>query len=232
MRWIGSGTTVFAATATFGVAAAAGACPGLAGPVPNGASGSILAATATAALTSATRLALLASRLPVPRLTDPSDRGSDESAYSDDDVLRAHAIATGLICGSSAAAALGAILAASGATPVGALFAVVVGLAMMLRAGTHVDLIQVGALFLGGATSVGAAFVWSVNALPREAHWIALAAAAVAAGSARLAATASPANVSPLVRRCGELIEYAALAAVVPLACLLSGVFGAVRGLA
>lgn len=36
---------------------------------------------------------------------------------------------------------------------------------------------------------------------------------------------------SPLKRRCVELAEYAALAAVIPLACLVCGVFGAVRGL-
>jgi hypothetical protein len=102
---------------------------------------------------------------------------------------------------------------------------------MTLRASTHVDLVQAGALILSGATSIAAAFVWSVDAQPQNAHWVALVAAAVAAGFSRLSA-AAPVNVSPLARRCGELIEYAALAAVIPLSCLLSGVFGAARGLA
>ena len=232
IRWIGSGLTVFATSATIGLLAAASACPGLIVPLGTAATGSILVATATAVLTSTTRLALWASRLPVPRLPDSSGGNSDDAACGADDALRAHAIATGLICGSSAAAALGAIVATSSATPVGALLAGVVGLAMTMRAGTHVDLIQSGALILSGTTSFAAAFIWSVNAAPQQAHWIALVAAAVAMGSARLSATAPPVTVSPIIRRSGELIEYAGLVAVIPLSCLLSGVFGAVRGLA
>ena len=232
IRWIGSGLTVFAASATIGLLVAAGACPGLIVPLGTAAAGSILAAIAMVVIALAARLALWASRLPVPRLPDSFGGNSDDAAYGADDALRAHALATGLVCGSSAAAAAGAIVATSAATPVGALFSTVVGLAMTLRAGTHVDLIQSGALILGGTTGFAAAFVWSVNAAPQQAHWIALIAAAVAAASARLSATAPTATVSPLIRRCGELIEYAALAAVIPLSCLLSGVFGAVRGMA
>jgi type VII secretion integral membrane protein EccD len=231
IRWVGNVITVFVATATFGALIAVGTCPGLVAPLGTAATGSILAATAMAVLASAARIALSASRLPVPRLPDASGRSVDGTAYADDDVLRAHAMATGLICGSSVAAALGAVLAASGATPAGALFAIVVGLATALRAGSHVDLVQSGALMFSGAVCVAAAFVWSVNAWPQHAHWVALVAAAVAVVSVRLSATSAPPNVSPFARRCGDLIEYGALAAVIPLACLLSGVFGAVWGL-
>jgi type VII secretion integral membrane protein EccD len=227
IRWIGSEMTIFAAVATFAVLAALGASPGLIVPLTTAGAGSMLAAAATTVVTSAGRLALWLGRLPVPRLEDPY---GPECRH--DDALRAHAVATGLICGSSAAAALGATLASAGASPVGALFATVVGLVMTLRAGTHVDLIQSVALILCGTTSIVAAFVWSVDAQPHYAHWIALLAAALGAASMRLSATGAPAHISPLVRRCGELIEYVALAAVIPLTCLLSGVFGAVRGLA
>jgi type VII secretion integral membrane protein EccD len=227
IRWIGCEVTIFAAVTTFAVLAAMGASPDLIVPLTTAGAGSILAAAATTVVTSAGRLALWASRLPVPPLQGPSG-----PECSDDDALRAHAVATGLICGSSAAAALGATLASVDATPVGAVFATVVGLVMVLRAGTHVDLIQSVALILCGTTSIVAAFVWSVNAHPHYAHWIALVAATLGAALTRLSATGAPAHLSPLVRRCGELIEYAALATVIPLTCLLSGVFGAVRDLA
>jgi type VII secretion integral membrane protein EccD len=231
IRCIDSNIIVFTATATFGVLGAAGCCPGLVVPLEPAATGSVIAAVATVIVASATRLALWAGRLPAPRLTDASGF-CDQAGAADRDVLRAHQIATGLICGSSAAVAGGAIVATSGTGSVCPVFAVVLGLAMTSRAGTHVDLLQVSALFVSGTTCFAVAFVWLVNARPQDAHWIAVVAAAVAAGSVRWSAGAVPINVSPVVRKCGELTEYAALAAVVPLTCLLSGAFGAVRGLA
>ena len=62
---------------------------------------------------------------------------------------------------------------------------------------------------------------------PEHAHWVSLLAAA--AGSPALSPLFGL-TVSPVVRRAVEIVEYLALAAVVPMACWVGGLYGLVRG--
>lgn len=227
-RHTGSGTAVFSATAAFGYLASVAACAHLFVAAGVEATGAMLGAAATVMLAWPARLAIWAGRLRVPRLpVDDADRRGTASR-----ARRAHEIVTGLVCGFSAAAALGAALAAVGGNVSGAVFAVIVGLVLLLRTGTHVDLVQTAALMAGGASCLVAVFLWAVGVWRPHANWISLGAAAMAAGGAVLLTAPRSATASPLARRFVELTEYAALAAVIPVACWVCGVFGAVRGVA
>jgi type VII secretion integral membrane protein EccD len=221
-RCTAGGTTVFAAIASGGFVSAAAACASLFVPTGMSAAGAVLAASAVGTVIVAARLAIWLSRLPVPPLPESGD-----IAIS---VRRAHAITTGLLCGASATAVIGAALSTFGSQPRGAILAAVIGLVLVARAGTHVDLIQASVLIAGGATCFGLVFVHAVHLHVQHAHWVSLGAAGIAAALIALAGPARP--PSPLRRRGIEFVEYAALAAVAPLACWTFGVFGAARGLA
>ncbi len=221
-RFICSGTAVFSGLSSFGLLAAATACVHVVAPVRVAATGVLLAAAAVALLVLTPRLAIWAGRVPVPGLREgPAVESYVSQAH------HAHAIATGLVCGFSAAAMLGTFLVTRGGGYDGAAFAAALGLTLVLRTCTHVDLIQVMALLTSGTMCFAAVLVWAVGTWPQRAHWIALVATGLAAVSARWSAR----SASPLTRRCVELIEYAALASLIPLAAWLCGAFGAVRGL-
>ena len=79
--------------------------------------------------------------------------------------------------------------------------------------------------------SASAAFVLAVLSLPRHAHWVCLIAVVLAVGSVCLTVADLGTRLSPVARRSLELLDYVALAAVVPLACWVGDVFGIVRGL-
>ena len=222
-----NGTTVFTAIAVFGYLCAATACADVFMTVPLEATGAILATAATTMLVLSARTAIWTSRLPIPR---PADGRIDAGSIA----IRAERttrIVSGLVCGSSAAAAVGAGLAAVGARAEGAAFAVVVAAVLVLRSGTHVDLVQAGALVAGGVVCLGVVFLWMVRTWPQQANWISLGAAGMATVGAALHVVPQSRSGSPVLHRCVELTEYAALIAVIPLACLVCGVFGAVRGL-
>jgi type VII secretion integral membrane protein EccD len=232
-RYTGRGSTVFVATAALGYLSAAAACAHLFVDAGVDAAGAILGAAAIVMLAVTAPLAIWMSRLQVPRLPSSSGRVPADPVPRDvaDHARRTHAIATGLLCGFSAAALVGAALAAFGGTVNGALFAAIVALVLVLRAGTHVDLVQTAAVIACGTASFAVVFVRAVDVWPRHAIWSCLGAVGMSAGAAVLLITPRPAITSPLTRRCVELAEYAALAAVIPAACWVSGVFGAVRGL-
>jgi hypothetical protein len=61
--------------------------------------------------------------------------------------------------------------------------------------------------------------------------WIAAATAILAAAALCLGFIAPTVTLSPVARRGIDLLEYLALVAIVPLACWVSGLYGAVRGL-
>lgn len=220
---IGSGTTGFAAICSFGFLVAAAAGVRVAAAVGVDAAGALLAAGALTVLVLAPRFAIWIARVPVPRLSEPATRDEPVTA------LRAHAIVTGLVCGTSGAAAVGTFLVtARGDGYVETAFAAATAIALTLRTGTHVDLIQATALLVGGSACLAALLVGIVAMWPGHAHWIAPVVAGVAAVPS---AWSSKAHISPVTGKCIELAGYTALASVIPLACWVCGAFAAVRGL-
>ena len=104
----------------------------------------------------------------------------------------------------------------------------VIGMVLLLRTRTFAHGTCRLALTAGGMASTAICFVVSVVSLPTHAHSIS--ALAVAAGVAVLVPRVGV-EIGPAWRRIGEIADYAALAAIVPIACWTGGVFALVRGM-
>ena len=76
--------------------------------------------------------------------------------------------------------------------------------------------------------SVTVAFALTVVAIPRQANWAGVVAVIAGVGALRVGFGAT---VSPVARRGVDLLEYLVVAAVVPLACWVVGLYGVFRGL-
>jgi type VII secretion integral membrane protein EccD len=144
----------------------------------------------------------------------------------------AHRTLTGMVIGSSACAAIGSAAAAFGHLQDGgsslsaAALPTVTALVLTLRSRTYADDSRQLALVASGMVSATASFVVIVVAVPACAYWLSL--LAVAAGVAALTPMFVM-TVSPVTRRTAEVVDYLALAAVVPAACWVGGVFSLVR---
>jgi type VII secretion integral membrane protein EccD len=229
LRLIGCGAICLTAIATFTMLTASTAAVGVTWHLPADAAGAALAALALATLGVSAKLSIAVAGIGPP-LPSADDLEDDEASDGDIAVrsVRAHQALTGLVTGSAAAAALGAALVAYGEDSLwsAAAFTAVVGLALLLRARTHAGTSRRIALAASGILSVTAGFTASVVCAPSQAHWISLVAAAAGVGAlSRLLGM----TVSPVARRAIECLEYLALAAVVPLACWVAGLYGLVR---
>jgi hypothetical protein len=99
---------------------------------------------------------------------------------------------------------------------------------LVLRNRTHVDPRRRIALVVGGAAAIAAGCASVVVSAPGQANWVCLVCTAVGV-SARGGGFRTTMN--PVARRAVEVLEYLALAAVVPLACWAGGLYGLIRGL-
>ena len=162
-----------------------------------------------------------------PRLSMAVSGTTPEAAPN---ARRCHHVLTGLVVGSSITAALGAAAVAVGDdSPLrGTAFTAIVALVLLLRARTHVDATRRSALAAAAALSAIAGFATAAAAMP--AHVEVIGALAAIVGAAALGCIVSPA-VSPIVLRAVEIIEYITLAAVIPMACWVAGVYGWARGM-
>ena len=159
---------------------------------------------------------------------------SDTTPEAAPNVRRCHHLLTGLVVGSSIAAALGAaaVAVAEGRDPGSAVrgtaFIVIVALVLLLRVRTHVDATRRSGLAAAAVLSAIASFVSAVTAAPTHAHVVSALAAII--GAAALGCIVRP-TVSPIVLRIVEIVEYVALAAVIPMACWVGGIYGWARGM-
>ncbi|ORB20825.1 type VII secretion integral membrane protein EccD [Mycolicibacterium monacense DSM 44395] len=186
--------------------------------------GVALALLALGALSLAPRLSVLLSGLaPAPSLTDELLPDAAHRAAA------GHRLLVGLVIGICAAACIGtAVVAIGGLSGArhwlsGTAFCVVAGAAMLLRSRCYAAGACRWALTLSGSCSLTAAFV---VAAMRYGPWAA--AVAVCAG-VTVIVRESPGEPSPLAARSVEVLEYAVLAAVVPVACAALDLFAMVR---
>ena len=215
-------TALAALTALTSAASACGVIWSL--PIPT--TGAALSVLSLGTLGLAARLSLALAGL-TPAVPSPDDAPAPKAAR----VATAHDTLSGLVIGSAAAAALGAVLVISGHSgswPQATAFSAVVGLVMLLRVRTHIDLRRRIALMVAGHIAVAAGVVLVVVSAPGQANWVCVLATAI--GLTALGGAVGV-TLSPLARRAVDLVEYLALAAVVPLACWVGGVYGLVRGL-
>jgi hypothetical protein len=217
-RLTGGAPAVLTATATCSALVAAATAVATFVVLPFATIGATLATGALGLLALAPRAAILLSGL--------STRGDAATRAAD-----GHATLTGLVAGSVLAVVVGTALVALGCLraelpPIaGVAFTCVAGLVVLLRSRTYVGSSCRTMLAIGGLIGATAAFVVVVAAAPHHTYWIAAAVGAVGLGVLR---HRRPTAVSS---RAVDLIDYAALAAVVPLACWVIGVYALVRDL-
>ncbi|HYJ56342.1 MAG TPA: type VII secretion integral membrane protein EccD [Mycobacterium sp.] len=224
LRLACGGTSVLTALAAItGTVAGVGAF-GVAGSPRLEAAGAVLTVLSLAALSAAPKLTVAAAGL-----------GPSRAAIGDRRATVAHRILTGLVAGWSCSAMIGVVAVAAVAVPtadspaVAALFAADVGFLLLLRQRTHVDAWR---RIMLGATGIGAmiaAFTVAVSAAPQHAYGLCALTVIAGVGALRRAVSEMPSN--PVVRHAVQLLEYVALAAVVPLGAWVTGVYGVVRDL-
>jgi len=210
-------SSTLVATACFSTLAAVAVIVAVVAVVPVETVGAILSVVAVGVQALSGRISILLSGLTMP-------------VEIDERAIRGHATLTGLVGGCSAAAALGTVLVAVGCHRYGGPslpstgFAAVIGVVLLLRMRTHVDAVRRRALEVAGLASVSASFAIFVTAHPAQVGWAS--AALIAAG---LGATRPP-RLNAVAVRAVEIAEYAALVAVIPLACWVGGLYAMVRG--
>lgn len=215
------GTICLTALATSSALTTAATLCGVAWALPITTTGAALATLALGALAAAARLSIATAGLA---------HADDDFADRTPQAIAAHQTLTGLVTGSAAAAAIGAALVASGipTRPSAVLLTAVVGLVMVLRARTHIDRHRTIALVAAGMAAMAASGVTVVISAPEHAIWVSLAAVGVGIG---MLGRGFGATRNVLARRAVDVLEYVALAAVLPLACWVGDLYGLVRGL-
>ncbi|MDH6197761.1 type VII secretion integral membrane protein EccD [Mycobacterium frederiksbergense] len=233
IRVSGCGTESLRAvvTATALIAVAMG-CAALL-PLSTPALGAVLSALGVGLLPLTPRLSITLAGLTPAIPGHPDGAGNPQPDSANESELRVrsgHRNLIGLVLGCAAAAGLGTgIVAVSGRQPVTAVevaFTTAVGVAVLLRSRTYASGRCRAALTVGGFCALTASFVLVLAWAPAQGGWTGI--LAVGAGIALL----GPVMVRhPVAGRAADAFEYGALAAVVPLACWLAGVFDLTRQL-
>ncbi|MBY0289864.1 MAG: type VII secretion integral membrane protein EccD [Mycobacteriaceae bacterium] len=217
LRVTNCGRTCLTATAALAVQVAATAAAAVSWGLQLSAGGAMLVGLSLATLGFTPRLAMTFSGI------------TPDAAPN---VRRCHQTLTGLVAGSSAAAVLGAVAVAvgevcdAGSTLRGTSFIAIVVLVLLLRVRTHVDATRRASLAGAGVLCLLAGFAAAAVAAPAHAPVISVLAASM--GAAALGCIVRP-TVSPIVLRTVEVIECVALAAVIPMACWVGGIYGWAR---
>ncbi|MFY9917698.1 MAG: type VII secretion integral membrane protein EccD [Mycobacterium sp.] len=231
------GTTFFTTITTFSSVVALAAAIVAVWPAPTRTVGAVLTAASLAMLSAAAKLSILLTGLS-PRLPNAAEASSEDeivpAAVGAFRAKRAHDTLTGLLAGFSLSAASGAVLVA--ADQPGQIawkcvaFTGVVSVALILRASQQRGAVRSTMILIAGLVSTTAAFTLTAISATQHAAGICLVAVVLGAGALFLTGTDVGSRLSPFARRGIEVVDYAAIAAVVPLACWVGGVFDFVRG--
>lgn len=245
-RVSGVGLGLFIGATTLAAYLVPAALVGLLTHLPSKAIGAGAAALGLAGLSLAPRLSMLLARLPLPPVPAPGtpidpteDDPDDHRALPSLDALRvkserARRYLAGLVAATTLVVAAGALTAtdphAAGAYWPGLALAVVCAAVLMFRSRTYAGAEQAVILIAGGAAMLlillgGAAFLLDQPLAVFGAALILLVAALV------LGIIVPRQQATPPLRRAVELLEYAFVAAVVPLVFWVTGLYSLVRGL-
>jgi type VII secretion integral membrane protein EccD len=239
MHVTGCCTVAFTALSGFAAVAAAAATVSAVTAAPLHAIGAISAAISLGLLEASARVSIMLAGLS-PRLASDLKAATEDPAPAPHRLsakaIRADSLLTSLVLAFSASAGLGGIGAAVGACSASGprlldiMFATITGVVLLLRARSHGDLARSAPLVVSGTATLSATFVVAASAYPLHASWIAAAAALLAIAAPGLGLIRPAMAISPVGRRGIELLEYLALAAIVPLACWICGLYSAARG--
>jgi type VII secretion integral membrane protein EccD len=237
IRMIGCRATVFTALACFAAFGAAAAAVSAVIAVPIQAIGAASAAISLVLIESSAPVSIMLAGLSSQLRPEPDIACDEPPHHLSAKAISAKTWLTGLIVACSAAAALGAIGAAAGsysaARPrsLGIAFATITGSVLLLRARSQCDLARSVPLIAAGTATLGATLVIAAAAYPLHAPYVAAASTMLAAAALCLGFITRTMPFSPIGRRSVELLEYLALAVIVPLACWICGLYGAARGM-
>lgn len=197
-----------------------------------------------AGLAVAPRMSMLQAHLPLPPVPTagaPLDDDSDDEQPTAEQLAalsgRARSYLTGLVCASCAAASAGALLAAlptadsGGIYSPGIILALLVALVLLLRGRTFAAVEHAVPLVLAGSTVI-LVLLGALVSTTATTPLITFAAALLTSTGALTFGSLIPRGVySPVLRRAAELVDYAAVAAVIPIACWVGGLYSMMRGL-
>ncbi|SNT44495.1 type VII secretion integral membrane protein EccD [Rhodococcoides kyotonense] len=242
LRLGGDGSALFTGTAvTAFMAGIAGAVAEFTG-LPIATIGGGTGVVALAGLTFAPRLSMMQARLPLPPVPTagaPLDTYDEDDASSYDDLhvtaRDARSYMTGLVCAGSLVTAVGVLVAASTHTGdtywPGITLAALTASVLLLRGRTFAEAHQAVPLVAAGAAVVLgllAAAILRFTSQPMTTFLVATAAAVLAL---LFGSVVPRREYSPVLRRAAELVEYAAIAGIVPVACWVCGLYSAMRAL-
>jgi type VII secretion integral membrane protein EccD len=230
-RWLLRCGTVCLTAVIIGCAMCAGvAAIGTVWRLPTNLLGACLAVLSLGALAVAPKLAMVVTRIGPSPEADEGDPLNMVAVQRDAPV--AHQTLTGIVLGSAACAVFAMLLISfeavhSAGSPVGAVvFTAVIGLALLLRVRTHVEPARRIILATAGLFLAAMCFVVSAVSAPAYSDWVSIVAAAAAAS---VLCSSWDLSVHPFARRAVDIAEYLVLAAVVPAAFWVGGIYGRVR---
>lgn len=225
LRSSATDTSFFTGTATtFGLVSAV-AAPSFIWAPDLAAVGAVLGVLSLGMQTVAARVAMALTGL------RPAFPGQPELRVSEDAAVGSRNVFTGLVAGSAVATALavGIIAAGSLGEPTwaaGFALAAVMSALLLLRTRLYADARCRRAAGWCGLAGAAAAVALATLSAPRYAGSAAMLAVAVAAWS-----QAGPGGRGPAWSRVVDILEYLLIAAVVPLACWVAGLYAVVRSL-
>jgi type VII secretion integral membrane protein EccD len=234
MRAIGCHTVVFTTLTCFAATAATIASVGAVTTIPLHALGAASAAISLILIETSAPISIKLSGLSPQPSPDPNE------PMLNPDCVKIRAIdartwLTSLVTAFSASTALGAIGAAVGPHPTGSprlpgiAFAALTGAVLLSRTRAHRNLAISLPLIIFGTITVSVALVGAETAYPTQSAYIETVSIGLAAAALRLGFVDLSRKVSPIGQRGIELLEYLALAAVIPLACWMCGLYAAAR---
>ncbi|MFD4295524.1 type VII secretion integral membrane protein EccD [Rhodococcus sp. NPDC058532] len=245
-RASGTGAPIAVATTAVATAAAAAATVAVLTALPPTAIGAAVTAGALVLLAAAPRLSMLLAKLPLPPVPSPGspldteelpDAGPLPSFVGlEARATRARRLLTGLVAAAGVTTVAAALTAAAafgsgGIAWPGVTLAVVAAVVLMLRGRTYASLAQAGTL-IGSGTAILLLLLTGAAVTDPALAPIVFAVAALGVGVALAFGVLAPRHdFSPVQRRAVELLDYAAIAAILPLACWVGGLFAAMRGL-
>ncbi|GAA4292500.1 type VII secretion system ESX-4 subunit EccD4 [Mycobacterium paraffinicum] len=233
MRASGCGVVALTAVSCLTTVVAVAALVGVITAAPPHALGAGSALVSLGLLGATARVSIVLAGLS-PQLSAPADMDETEvsRARLTAQARRADAWLSSLLAGFSASAAVGAVVTVlAGASRLSCMaFGTVTGALLLLRARSGAAL-RMQTFAIAGMAVVGTTF--GVAALSATSHgpWVAAAAATLSAAALYLGFAVPAMSLSPLARRSFDALEWLALVALVPLACWICGLYGAVRGL-
>ncbi|MEU3273641.1 type VII secretion integral membrane protein EccD [Saccharomonospora sp. NPDC006951] len=235
---MGTGITVFIAAATAGVFGLLSFLVGtlVAHPAPGIAAGT--AAVALAGISMLPRATIWLAKLPLPHVPGTAAELKEDDGYPDYSSIErktsvAHNYMTGLLIGCGSVTAISAVVTSSSPEVYGIITGVVATLVLLLRARTYANGSQAVALLTTGMVSAAgilASWMW-IEGPQGRVVWVFGSLIPLAAGALVLGVVFPNQRFSPPMRRTVEIIEAICIAAVLPLALAVMGLYSTLRHL-